>query len=145
MSVNKKVATRIKVDTDTNSLDDLSKNNKNIPGLNDAILKIKDKIEKGSDNAADDLSKELLEYDKLFFDAWNHPYATGYSAQLWNISNEGNRSYFVDNKAVSETGYPYLDALEDGTSKMSAKPFAIHARDLIKSNAERIVKRNMKL
>lgn len=144
MSVNEDVATTVKVTLDTSSLDDLIANN-NIPELSPVLDKIKQNIENGADSGSQELADTLLDYDKLFFDNWNHPYATGYSAQLWTIDSTGDKTFLVDNKAVSGNGYPYLDALETGNSKISAKPFAIHARELLKNNAETILRRNMKL
>lgn len=144
MAVNDKVATIVKVTLDTTSLDDLIANN-NISDLNPILNKIKQSIENGAETGSQELADTLLEYDRLFFDIWDHPYATGYSAQLWEISLEGDKTFMVDNKAISESGYPYLNDLEVGNSKITAKPFAIHARELLKKNAETIIRRNMKL
>lgn len=57
----------------------------------------------------------------------------------------GTRTFLVDNRALSDQGFPYISALETGTSKMRAKPFADNARKKIKQDAARIVKENIKL
>lgn len=144
MAVNDKVATIVKIDLDNTQIDNLINNN-NIPGLSSALKKVKKKIENGTDRAAENIGERLIEINKVFFDGWDHPYATGYSDQLWENSPFGTRKFLIDNRALSDQGFPYISALETGTSKMRAKPFASNARKKIRQDAVKIVKENIKI